>query len=105
MTSHHAWAHVLMLEPADLPFHPEFVIDQWHVVHRTGEAIRIIGWESPGQWEPVLSEPLAAFDVVHEVAIDVNGKIYQLERAAEDGMHPKVADHLERMSRPGAMPR
>lgn len=91
------WAHVLELEPADLPGPPDHVVDQWFVVRRS-EGIHIIGWQSPGQWEPSMSGLLVSFDVMHDTARDERGVTYKLMADAKTEMRPRVADHLEHMS-------
>lgn len=101
MMRNDAWAHVLDLEPADLTGPPDHVVNQWFVVRRA-DGIRILGWQSPGQWEPCMSSLLVAFDVMTDMARDDRGVTYRLERDAKGEMHPRIADHLERMS--GVMP-
>lgn len=99
---HFAWSAVLELSPGDHAGRPDHVIDVWHVVRRS-EGILILGWERPGEWEPVLSGLLASFDPLTDTAADVGGRAYLLLAPAEGFMHPLVEDHLRRMSGPGGL--
>ena len=98
------WAHILELEPSDLLGPPDNVVDEWFVVRRA-DGICVIGWQFPGNWEPCMSSLLVAFDVMTDTAADERGTTYRLLADAKGEMHPKIADYLERMSRPGALPR
>lgn len=95
---HFAWAAMLELPPGDHAGRPDHEIDVWHVVRRT-EGILVLGWERPGEWEPVMSGVLATFDPLTDTAADAGGRTFKLVSPAEGFMHPLIEDHLSKMFR------